>query len=117
MSAGTDNTVARFGSGRAVARVEDAALLAGRGRFVDNVAEPGQTVIAFQRSPHAHARIVAVDADAARAMPGVVAVYTGAELAAAGVEPMPTTPDFRRADGQKAVSPPRRALAHRRSPS
>jgi len=114
MSAGTDNTVARFGSGRAVARVEDAALLAGRGRFVDNVAEPGQTVIAFQRSPHAHARIVAVDADAARAMPGVVAVYTGAELAAAGVEPMPTTPDFRRADGQKAVSPPRRALAHER---
>ena len=69
-------------------------------------------MIAFQRSPHAHARIVAVDADAARAMPGVLAVYTGAELAAAGVEPMPTTPDFRRADGQKAVSPPRRALAH-----
>ena len=45
-------------------------------------------------------------------MPGVLAVYTGAELAAAGVKPMPTTPDFRRADGQKAVSPPRRALAH-----
>ena len=47
-------------------------------------------------------------------MPGVLAVYTGAELAAAGVQPMPTTPDFRRADGQKAVSPPRRALAHER---
>jgi carbon-monoxide dehydrogenase large subunit len=111
MSAVTDS-VARFGSGRAVARVEDAALLVGRGRFVDNVAEPGQTVIAFQRSPHAHARIVSVDADAARAMPGVLAVFTGAELAAAGVKPMPTTPDFRRADGRKTVSPPRRALAH-----
>src|SRR4029079_16644158 len=91
------DATARFGSGRAVHRVEDAALLAGRGRFVDNVAEPGQTIVAFQRSPHAHARIVAVEVDAARAMPGVLAVYTGADLAAAGIQPMPTTPDFRRA--------------------
>src|SRR6185369_10021699 len=83
-------------------------------RFVDNAPEPNQTVIAFQRSPHAHATIVAIDADAARAMPGVLAVYTGAELAAAGVKPLPTSPDFRRADGDKAASPPRRALAHER---
>ncbi|MEO5843598.1 MAG: xanthine dehydrogenase family protein molybdopterin-binding subunit [Caldimonas sp.] len=112
--AGKDDNgaIARFGSGRAVHRVEDAALLAGRGRFVDNVAEPGQTVIAFQRSPHAHARIVAIDAEAARAMPGVLAVYTGAELAAAGIKPMPTTADFKRGDGRKTVGPPRRALAH-----
>jgi carbon-monoxide dehydrogenase large subunit len=113
MSAGHD-AAARFGSGRAVHRVEDGALLVGRGRFVDNAPEPGQTIIAFQRSPHAHARIVAIDADAARAIPGVLAVLTGAELAAAGVKPMPTTPDFRRADGQKTVTPPRRALAHER---
>jgi carbon-monoxide dehydrogenase large subunit len=106
------DAAARFGSGRAVARVEDGALLTGRGRFVDNAPEPGQTVLLFQRSPYAHARIVAVDTDAARAMPGVLAVYTGAELAGAGVKPMPTTPDFGRADGKKAVSPPRRALAH-----
>src|SRR4051794_5988576 len=107
-----DDATARFGSGRAVHRVEDAALLAGRGRFVDNVAEPGQAIVAFQRSPYAHARIVAIDAEAARTMPGVLAVYTGAELAAAGIKPMPTTPDFRRADGRSTVSPPRRALAH-----
>jgi aerobic carbon-monoxide dehydrogenase large subunit len=106
------DATARFGSGRAVHRVEDRALLLGQGRFVDNAPEPGQTIIAFQRSPHAHARIVAIDADAARAMPGVLAVFTGAELAAAGVQPMPTTPDFRRADGRKTVTPPRRALAH-----
>jgi len=106
------DATARFGSGRSVHRVEDAALLAGRGRFVDNVAEPGQAIVAFQRSPHAHARIVAIDAAAARSMPGVLAVYTGAELAAAGIQPMPTTPDFRRADGRPTVSPPRRALAH-----
>ena len=45
-------------------------------------------------------------------MPGVLGVFTGAELAAAGVKAMPTTPDFRRADGRKTVTPPRRALAH-----
>jgi len=113
MSAVQD-AAARFGSGRAVHRVEDGTLLVGRGRFVDNAPEPGQTIIAFQRSPHAHARIVAIDADAARAMPGVLAVLTGAELSAAGVKVMPTTPDFRRTDGQKTVTPPRRALAHER---
>ena len=59
-----DDAKARFGSGRAVHRVEDGALLAGRGRFVDNVAEPRQAIVAFQRSPYAHTRIVAIDADA-----------------------------------------------------
>jgi aerobic carbon-monoxide dehydrogenase large subunit len=108
----TNDSATRFGSGRAVARIEDGELLVGRGRFVDNIADAGATTIAFQRSPHAHARIVAIDADAARSMPGVLAVYTGAELAAAGVQPMPTTPDFKRADGRTTVSPPRRALAH-----
>ncbi|MEO8924567.1 MAG: xanthine dehydrogenase family protein molybdopterin-binding subunit [Caldimonas sp.] len=106
------DAVARFGSGRAVARIEDAALLRGLGRFTDNVPVVGETVVAFLRSPYAHARIVAIDCDAARAMPGVLAVYTGAELAAAGVKPIPTTPDFKRADGRPTVSPPRRALAH-----
>jgi carbon-monoxide dehydrogenase large subunit len=107
-----DDTPFRFGSGRAIPRVEDGELLVGRGRFVDNVASTGAATLAFQRSPYAHARIVAIDADAARAMPGVLAVYTGAELAAAGVKPMPTTAGFTRADGRTTVSPPRWALAH-----
>jgi carbon-monoxide dehydrogenase large subunit len=107
-----DDTPSRFGSGRAIPRVEDGELLVGRGRFVDNVAGAGAATLAFQRSPHAHARIVAIDADAARALPGVLAVYTGAELAAAGIQPMATTPDFRRADGRPTVTPLRRALAH-----
>ena len=102
----------RFGSGKAVARIEDPELLRGRGRFTDNVRVEGEAVIAFLRSPHAHARIVSVDVEAARACPGVLAVYTGAELAAAGVKPMPTADNFKRADGRKTVSPPRRALAH-----
>ena len=104
----------RFGSGQAVHRIEDPALLTGQGRVTDNVVVEGQTYLAFVRSPYAHARIVGVDVEAARAMPGVLAVFTGAELAAAGVKPLPTNPMFKRADGKSTVSPPRRALAHER---
>ncbi|HWK83485.1 MAG TPA: xanthine dehydrogenase family protein molybdopterin-binding subunit, partial [Caldimonas sp.] len=91
------DAAARFGSGQAVLRIEDRALLEGLGRFTDNVAVPGQAVIAFLRSPHPHARIASIDADAARGLDGVLAVYTGADLVAAGVEPMPTTAGFKRA--------------------
>jgi len=112
MPSTADDNPARFGSGRAIPRVEDGELLVGRGRFVDNVAAAGAATIAFQRSPYAHARIVAIDADSARALPGVLAVYTGADLVAAGIEAMPTTPGFKRADGRTTVSPLRRALAH-----
>src|SRR6185436_20149306 len=94
----------RFGSGRAVPRIEDRALLEGRGRFTDNVDVPGAAVIAFLRSPYAHARIVGVDVAAARSMPGVLGVFSGADLDAAGVRGLPTTPDFRRADGRSSAS-------------
>ena len=102
---------ARFGSGRAVQRVEDAALLTGQGQFTDNVPMTGQTYIAFLRSPYAHARIGAIDTSAATAMPGVLAVYTGASLAAAGVKPMGGPAGFMRPGGKPAVSSPRCALA------
>ncbi|MEO5883278.1 MAG: molybdopterin cofactor-binding domain-containing protein [Caldimonas sp.] len=102
----------RFGSGRAVPRIEDRALLQGRGLFTDNVAVPGNAVMAFLRSPYAHARIAAIDVAAARALPGVIGVFTGADLVAAGVGGMPTIPDFRRPDGRSTVSPLRRPLAH-----
>ena len=69
--------------GRAVERVEDAALLTGRGRFADDVGErPGAAHAAVLRSPHAHAEIVSLDAAAALSMPEVVTVLTGAEVAA-----------------------------------
>ncbi|MBS0448137.1 MAG: xanthine dehydrogenase family protein molybdopterin-binding subunit [Proteobacteria bacterium] len=113
MSAAVD-VAGRYGSGREVMRVEDPALLAGRGRFVDNVPVPGQTYLAFLRSPYAHARIGAIDADAAKAMPGVLAVYTGAELAAAGIQPIPTLDAFKRKDGRSTTTAERRALAHER---
>ena len=79
----------RFGSGREVRRIEDAGLLAGNGQFTDDVNLPGQTYLTFLRSPHAHARIVLIDVDTARGMPGVVAVFTCADLVAAGVKPLP----------------------------
>lgn len=114
LSAPTDSPSVRFGSGRAVQRVEDDALLTGRGRFTDDNRQPGELTLMFLRSPHAHALIRSVDADAARALPGVVAVYSGAELAAAGVGSVPSRLPFQRPDGAPATSPPRRALAHER---
>ena len=107
----TVSLAARFGSGKAVRRVEDPALVQGLGRFTDDVAPEGQLFMAFARSTVAHGRIVAIDVDAARAMPGVVAVYTGAEMAAAGVKPLPLAPGFRRPDGAPMATPPKRALA------
>jgi carbon-monoxide dehydrogenase large subunit len=101
----------RFGSGQAVRRIEDPALVQGQGRYTDDVAPAGQVFLAFVRSTHAHGRIVSIDTSAALALPGVLAVYTGAELEAAGVKPIPTAPAFKRADGQPLAAPPRHALA------
>ncbi|HZH80062.1 MAG TPA: hypothetical protein VFD68_02085, partial [Gemmatimonadales bacterium] len=66
--------------GERVRRNEDARLLTGRALFVDDVRLEGMVHVAFLRSQHAHARLVRVDATAARGRPGVVAVYTAADL-------------------------------------
>ena len=101
----------RFGSGHAVRRIEDPALVQGQGRYTDDVAPHGQVFLAFARSQVAHGRIVAVDTSAAREVPGVRAVWTGADLLAAGVRPIPTAPAFKRPDGRPMAAPPKRALA------
>jgi len=106
-----ESQYARFGSGKSVRRVEDQALLTGAGIFADDVSLPGQAHVCFLRSPYPHARIVAIDAAAATAMSGVVAIVTGADLAAAGVKPLPLSIDFKRSDGSPTASPPRHALA------
>src|SRR5690242_12358337 len=68
--------------GRPLRRREDRRLLTGTGRFLDDIEEPGALHAVFLRSPHAHARIVAIDAGAARAaVPGAGAVLTGADIA------------------------------------
>src|SRR5262245_10365485 len=66
--------------GRSVPRLEDAPLLVGRGRFVDDIKFEGQLHMRIVRSEHAHGDIVSIDADAARAIPGVVAVWTGEDI-------------------------------------
>lgn len=67
--------------GRRIPRLEDARLLRGRGRYVDDVVLPGTVHAAFVRSPYAHARVVSVDAAAARALEGVVLVLTAEDVA------------------------------------
>ncbi len=78
--------------GQALRRKEDLRLLTGKGRFTDDFRIEGQVYAAMVRSPHAHARIMGVDAAAARAMPGVLGVFTGADCAADGLGPIPHDP-------------------------
>jgi len=102
----------RFGSGQAVRRIEDEGLLKGVGQYTDDVVPDGQLRLVFVRSPYPHAKIVSVDTGGAAAMPGVVKVVTGAELAAAGVRPIPSMAKL--PDGSSPVTPARRVLAHER---
>jgi carbon-monoxide dehydrogenase large subunit len=75
--------------GTRMRRREDPALLTGEARFTDDLAIPGALHMAVVRSPYAHARITSVDVQAALAVPGVVAAYSGADLADAWAAPMP----------------------------
>lgn len=112
------SSTTRFGSGQSVQRIEDDKLLKGEGRYTDDIRDDAGYVdhlrLVFVRSPYPHARIASVDKAAAQAVPGVVAVYDGADLVAAGVKPMPTVAGFQRADGSPAASAPRHVLAHER---
>ncbi len=114
MTIDTADRVTRFGSGRAVQRIEDEGLLKGLGQYVDDIAPAGELRAVFVRSPYPHARIAAIDVAQAASLPGVVKVATGADLVAAGVQPIPTNPAFKRADGSPAATAPRRPLAHER---
>ena len=105
-----DSSAQKFGSGQAVARVEDDLLLKGQGRFADDVTPQGQAFVYFLRSPYPHARIVSIDAEAARSMPGVLRVLTGQDVREHGLKPMPLVSDFKRADGTPAITPPRHVL-------
>ena len=103
--------VGRFGSGHSVRRIEDPTLVSGTGRYVDDVSMPGQLHLTLLRSPYPHATIVSIDTTAALALPGVIAVYSGADLVAGGVKVLPTPGPFPRPDGKPSSVPPLHAIA------
>ena len=102
----------RYGSAQGALRSEDDPLLRGRGKYTDDVDLPGQAWIAFVRSPLAHARLRGVNIAAAARMPGVIGVFTGADLAADGIGGIPPAVSFTGRGGKPMVEPPIPVLAH-----
>ena len=97
--------MSRSGIGASLPRLEDARLLTGGGCYSDDFSFAGQAHAVVVRSPHAHARIAAIHTSAARAMPGVLAVLSGADAQADGLKPIPHAP--------AAMSPPDMRLDNR----
>ncbi|MBX6744179.1 MAG: xanthine dehydrogenase family protein molybdopterin-binding subunit, partial [Acetobacteraceae bacterium] len=104
------NVVTPFeGIGASVKRKEDLRFLSGRGQYTDDIARPGQAYAYILRSPHAHARIRGIDTAAAKAMPGVVAVFTGADMT--GVGGLPCGWQIHNKDGSPMAEPPHPVIA------
>ncbi|MCA3377884.1 MAG: xanthine dehydrogenase family protein molybdopterin-binding subunit, partial [Roseomonas sp.] len=107
------NVVTPFeGIGASVRRKEDFRFLQGRGAYTDDADKPGQLHAWILRSPHAHARIKSVDISAAASMPGVVEIYTGADMAKDGVGGLPCGWQIHNKDGSPMAEPPHPVLAH-----
>ncbi len=87
--------------GKSIKRREDPRFITGRGTYVDDVKLPGMTYAAFVRSPHAHAKIRKIDTSVALKRPGVVAVFTGKDMA--GVNSLPCGWDLRKAKNVPGV--------------
>ena len=108
----------KFGIGQSVARIEDHRLLRGRGRYTDDINLPDQLHGCIVRSPHPHARIAGIDAALALAAPGVVAVFTGADVEADGLGTLPSlvrgAASLSRPDGSPSFEPERFALQPRK---
>jgi carbon-monoxide dehydrogenase large subunit len=98
-----------FAIGQSVSRFEDPRLIRGGGRYVDDVLLPRTAYGAVLRAPHAHARIRAIDTEAAKAAPGVLAVLTGADWTASGWGDLPVPGGLKRRDGS-VFKPPYPAL-------
>lgn len=97
--------------GQSVKRKEDYRFLTGGGRFTDDVTLPGQVYAYFLRSPHAHANIRGINTSKARSAPGVVAIFTGDELAAAKVGGLPCGWLITGVNGEPMKEPPHPPLA------
>ncbi len=102
----------KFGIGQPIRRKEDDRLVTGHGQYTDDIILPGQLYLHVLRSPHAHANILRCDVSAAKKAPGVVAVYTTAELNADKIPGMPcAVPPMQSRDGSQLVRPRRPVLA------
>jgi carbon-monoxide dehydrogenase large subunit len=99
------------GIGASPRRKEDERFLTGAGNYTDDINFQGQTYAYFLRSPHAHAAIKGIDTAAAAAAPGVVAIFTGADLAAAKVGGLPCGWLITDMSGQPMKEPPHPPLA------
>ncbi|HEV7982076.1 MAG TPA: molybdopterin cofactor-binding domain-containing protein, partial [Xanthobacteraceae bacterium] len=100
------------GIGAAVRRKEDFRFITGKGQYTDDIDRPGQSYIHFLRSPHPHAKIKAIDAEAAAAMRGVLAVLTGADLAADKIGGLICGWMIHSKDGSPMKAAPHPAIAH-----
>jgi aerobic carbon-monoxide dehydrogenase large subunit len=98
--------------GQPVRRKEDYRFLTGAGQYTDDIVLPAQTYAVFVRSPHAHARIKSIDTTAAKASPGVVAVFTGADIAAENVGGLPCGWLIHSIDGTPMHEPAHPVIAH-----
>jgi carbon-monoxide dehydrogenase large subunit len=101
----------KFGLAQSVRRVEDSRLLLGSGRYTDDIVLPGMLHGVVLRSPHAAARLGAIDTAAAVSIPGVKAIFTAADLTADGIAPMPCAAPVQNRDGSDMASPPHPSLA------
>ncbi|HTK98383.1 MAG TPA: xanthine dehydrogenase family protein molybdopterin-binding subunit [Pseudomonadales bacterium] len=99
------------GIGASVRRVEDVRFITGRGRYTDDMNQPGQVYAAFLRSPYARARIVDVDDAGAMEVEGVLAVLTGRDMAADGLGDLPCGWLVKSKDGSDMRQPPHPPLA------
>lgn len=101
----------QFGIGQPVRRKEDVRFITGKGRYVDDAGDPRQAYAAFLRSPYAHARLKAIKLDAAQRAAGVLAVYTGADIRAAGLGTIKCVAPLKNRDGSNYFNPGRPLLA------
>ena len=104
----------KFGVGQSVTRVEDRRLLTGDGRYADDINLDGQAYAHFVRSPHAHAQIENIDASAALGLPGVIAVFTIADVDADGLDQIRSLVPIKNSDGSDMVEPDYPLLARGR---
>lgn len=103
--------MAKFGLSQSVRRIEDPRLLKGNGLYTGDIQVPGETHAYVLRSPHAHAKILSIDTADAKAMPGVVGVFTHADLIADGVGEVPCMIPMKNIDGSRRTDTPHFALA------